>query len=308
MVRLWSRNGKDFTAKFPDVQAALEAQLTVDCVLDGELVVWTRDRLDFDALQQRNVNTAATVQRHLAPTQPASFVAFDLLAVGDVDIRPVRWTARRNRLELLAEHWTAPLQLSPVTADVDEAREWLDAFRSSGIDGLVVKGAPTRYQPGCRDWIKVKYRDTVDAIVGAVPATRAVASSAGTWLGGAPRSCPSDCGAHTTARRHDPLCRHRIDNRSRVGRTRSLVKAEQDAELRVDRPAGVRRCEHSLACDRVNRTGQRRVGPTSSPLWIRGLLQPLDERPHIEPFGSLPGPVLAMHEPEPAQQIERIAA
>jgi ATP-dependent DNA ligase len=86
-VRLWSRNGNDFTAKFPDVQAALESQLTTDCVLDGELVVWTGDRLDFDALQQRMVNTAATVRRRLAPAQPASFVAFDVLAVGDVDIR-----------------------------------------------------------------------------------------------------------------------------------------------------------------------------------------------------------------------------
>lgn len=51
-VRLWSRNGKDFTAKFPDVQAALAAQLTTDCVLDRELVVWTGDRVDFDALQR----------------------------------------------------------------------------------------------------------------------------------------------------------------------------------------------------------------------------------------------------------------
>jgi ATP-dependent DNA ligase len=167
-VRLWSRNSKDFTAKFPDVQAALQSQLTTDCVLDGELVVWTGDRLDFDALQQRNVNTAATVRRRLALAQPASFVVFDLLAVGDVDVRPMRWTARRKRLESLAEQWTPPLQLSPVTADVDEAREWLAAFTSSGIEGLVVKGASTRYQPGRRDWIKVKHRDTVDAIVGAV--------------------------------------------------------------------------------------------------------------------------------------------
>jgi ATP-dependent DNA ligase len=58
--------------------------------MDGELVVWTGARLDFDALQQRNANTAATVQRRLARAQPASFVAFDLLAVGDVDIRPMR--------------------------------------------------------------------------------------------------------------------------------------------------------------------------------------------------------------------------
>lgn len=110
-----SRTGKDFTAKFPDVQAALAAQVPIGCVLDGELVVWTGERLDSDALQQRMVNTAATVRRRLAPAQPASFVAFDVLAVDSIDVRPMRWTARRTRLESLAEGWAAPLQLSPVT-------------------------------------------------------------------------------------------------------------------------------------------------------------------------------------------------
>lgn len=154
-MRLWSRNGNDFTAKFPDVQAALAAQVDVDCVLDGELVVWTGERLDFDALQQRMANTATTVRRRLAPAQPASFVAFDILAVDSVDVRPMRWIARRTRLEALAAGWTPPLQLSPVTADVDEAKEWLEAFKASGVEGLVVKGASSRYLPGRREWLKV---------------------------------------------------------------------------------------------------------------------------------------------------------
>lgn len=89
-VRLWSRNGKDFTAKFPDVQKALTAQVEVDCLLDGELVVWTGDRMDFDALQQRNVNTAATVRVKLAPAQPASFVVFDVLALDTTRNQPRR--------------------------------------------------------------------------------------------------------------------------------------------------------------------------------------------------------------------------
>jgi ATP-dependent DNA ligase len=114
------------------------------------------------------VNTAGTVRRRLAPAQPASLVVFDLLAVGDVDVRPMRWTARRHRLEALARAWRPPLQLSPVTADQDEAREWLAAFKASGVEGLVVKGASTRYQPGRRDWVKWKTRDSVEAIVGAV--------------------------------------------------------------------------------------------------------------------------------------------
>jgi ATP-dependent DNA ligase len=140
---------------FPDVQAALTQQVTVDCVLDGELVVWTGERLEFDALQERMVNTAATVRRSLVRAHPASFVAFDVLAVDSVDVRPMRWTARRTRLESLAKAWVPPLQLSPVTSDVDEAREWLDVFKGAGVEGLVVKGASTRYQPGRREWLKV---------------------------------------------------------------------------------------------------------------------------------------------------------
>jgi ATP-dependent DNA ligase len=154
-VRLWSRNGKDFTTKFPDIQAALAGQVHTDCVLDGELVVWTGERMDFDALQARMVNTAATVRRRLAPEQPASLVVFDLLAIGNVDVRPMRWTARRSRVEAIAEAWRPPLQLSPVTGDVAEAREWLEAFKASGVEGLVVKGATSRYQPGRREWVKV---------------------------------------------------------------------------------------------------------------------------------------------------------
>ena len=101
------------------------------------------------------VNTPATVRRRLAPAKPASFVAFDVLAVGSVDVRPMRWTARRQRLESLAERGAPPLQLSPVTSDPDEAREWLNAFKTTGVEGLLVKGASTRYQPARRDWVKV---------------------------------------------------------------------------------------------------------------------------------------------------------
>jgi hypothetical protein len=166
-ARLWSRNGNDPTDKFPDVARAVAAQLQVDCVLDGELVVWTGDRLDFDALQRRMANSAATVRRKLMREEPASFVAFDVLAVDGVDIRMMRWSVRRKRLEALAKSWQPPLQLSPVTDDVDEAREWMEVFRTAGVEGLVVKGAATRYTAS-RGWIKYKSRETVEVIAGGV--------------------------------------------------------------------------------------------------------------------------------------------
>jgi ATP dependent DNA ligase domain len=88
---------------------------------------------------------------------PAAYAASDLLAVGGVDVRTERWTVRRKRLEQLAAAWTPPLQLTPVTSDRDEAREWLEVLPAAmGVEGLVVKGAATRYTPGRRDaWVKV---------------------------------------------------------------------------------------------------------------------------------------------------------
>lgn len=75
---------------------------------------------------------------------------------------------RQKRLGALAARWRPPLQLSPVTDDPDGTREWLDAFGYSGVEGLVVKGAATRCQPGRWQWIKVKQRETIEVIVGAV--------------------------------------------------------------------------------------------------------------------------------------------
>jgi ATP-dependent DNA ligase len=224
---LWSRNGKDFTDRFPDVEAALVRQLEVDCVLDGELVVWTGERMSFDALQQRNVNTPATVRRRLAPALPASLVVFDVLAIDSVDIRPMRWTTRRRRLEDLAARWQPPLQLSPVTEDQDEALEWLEAFKASGVEGLVIKGASSRYQPGQRGWAKWKTRDTIEAVLGAVTGS---------------------------LRRPEVLIvgRYRGKVLEAVGRTTTLTAAQSEAIGKLLKPAGAR-CQTSSA-----RTGARR--------------------------------------------------
>ncbi|MGY4771263.1 ATP-dependent DNA ligase [Kribbella sp. CWNU-51] len=95
-----------------------------------------------------------------------------MLAVGGVDLRTQRWSVRRTRLEQLAASWSAPLQVSPMTADVSEAREWLEILpEAMGVEGLVVKGAGLRYVGGRREWLKVKHRDTVEVIAGRYTAT-----------------------------------------------------------------------------------------------------------------------------------------
>jgi ATP-dependent DNA ligase len=134
-ARLWTRNRNDISDRFPDIVAAAEKQLPD---LDGELVILGADgRLSFDALQQRLVTSPAKA-RAKAALLPAAYAAFDLLAIGGIDLRTQRWTARRQRLEQLAAGW-APLQLTPVTSDVDEAKEWFDVLPAAmGVEGLVV--------------------------------------------------------------------------------------------------------------------------------------------------------------------------
>ncbi|ONI79065.1 hypothetical protein BWI15_00365 [Kribbella sp. ALI-6-A] len=167
-ARIWSRQRKELTDRFPDIAAAAARQLDDGAVVDGELVIFLDGRLNFDALQRRLV-TAPAKARQLVSSTSASYVAFDLLAYGGVDLRTQRWTTRRARLEQLAEAWQLPLQVSPVTADIGEAREWFDVLpEAMGVEGLVVKGASSRYVGGRREWLKVKRRDTVEVIVGGV--------------------------------------------------------------------------------------------------------------------------------------------
>jgi ATP-dependent DNA ligase len=164
---LYSRQGKDLSRYFPDLVEALAGQVPPGCVLDGEVVIWTADRLDFEALQRRLVTSKAVLPA-LVREQPASFVAFDLLAVAGHDIRDAALEQRRELLEQLAADWEPPLNLSPVTKDRAQALRWFDELHHAGLEGLVVKGAGQSYQGGARQWWNVKRRQSVDAVCAAV--------------------------------------------------------------------------------------------------------------------------------------------
>jgi ATP-dependent DNA ligase len=166
-TRLWSKQGRDLTDRFPDVAAAARAQVPTGTVVDGEVVVWSGERLDFALLQQRMVTGVGKIPA-LAARHPASYVAFDVLARGGEDLRRSPLVRRRAELEKLGSGWKPPLQLSPVTDDPDEAAGWMADYRQAGVEGLVVKGKATRYLPGRRDWIKVKSRETTEVIIGGV--------------------------------------------------------------------------------------------------------------------------------------------
>ena len=159
-----SRDLRPFDRYFPDLHEALLERLPPGCVVDGEIVIATSQGLDFDALQLR-LHPAASRVAMLAKAQPASFVAFDLLAAGGRDLRSKPLAERRARLEKLLKRARPPLHLTPVTRDRAVALEWLEQFEGAGLDGVIAKRERAPYEPGKRTMLKIKHVRTADCVV-----------------------------------------------------------------------------------------------------------------------------------------------
>lgn len=163
-IELGSRNDRPLTRYFPEVPPALAASLPERCVVDGELVIATPAGLDFNALQQR-IHPAVSRINRLAAETPASFVAFDLLALGDRDLRPLPFRERRVLLLDALSHATPPVHVTPATTDRALAADWFDRFEGAGFDGLLAKPQGEPYVEDKRTQIKVKHRRTADCVV-----------------------------------------------------------------------------------------------------------------------------------------------
>jgi ATP-dependent DNA ligase len=159
-----SRDLRPLDRYFPELHDALLEGLPGPCVLDGEIVIAGADGLDFDALQLR-LHPAASRVAKLARDTPASFVAFDVLALGDGDLRSAPQAQRRERLERLLLSARPPLHLTPATTDRGKALEWLNEFEGAGLDGVVAKPLDLAYTPGKRTMVKVKHARTADCVV-----------------------------------------------------------------------------------------------------------------------------------------------
>ncbi|KQY07356.1 ATP-dependent DNA ligase [Mycobacterium sp. Root135] len=163
-VQFGSRNERPLTRYFPELVQAAIAELPDRCVVDGEIVIATDDGLDFDALQLR-MHPAASRVRLLAEQTPASFIAFDLLALGDDDYTGRPFAERRAALVAALADCRPPIHLTPATTDVTVARRWFDDFEGAGLDGVVAKPLDGTYQPDKRVMFKVKHQRTADCVV-----------------------------------------------------------------------------------------------------------------------------------------------
>jgi ATP-dependent DNA ligase len=165
-VELGSRKERPMTRYFPEIVEAVKANLPPRCVVDAEIVVPDADgrRLDFDALLLR-IHPAASRVRLLAGQTPARLVAFDLLALDQVDHLAQPFARRRAALERALAGVAPPVHLTPATTDRGLAAEWLSRFEGAGLDGLVAKRLDGTYEPDRRSWRKVKHTRTADCVV-----------------------------------------------------------------------------------------------------------------------------------------------
>jgi ATP-dependent DNA ligase len=164
-VYLQSRDLKPLDRYFPELAAPLRVVLPERCVVDGEIVIATEHGLEFDVLQMR-LHPAASRVAKLAKETPSSFVAFDLLAEGDEDLRARPQAERRTRLESALARARDSIHLTPCTRDRAIAQDWFHRFEGAGLDGVIAKHESTQYQPGKRAMIKVKHTRTADCVVG----------------------------------------------------------------------------------------------------------------------------------------------
>jgi ATP-dependent DNA ligase len=163
-VEIGSRNERPMTRYFPEVVAAIKAELPERCVIDGEIVIATDNGLDFDALQQR-IHPAVSRVTLLSEQTPASFIAFDLLSIGDDDLTGRPFAERRAALVEALSSARAPIHITPATTDPELAQRWFTEFEGAGLDGVIAKPLGVTYLPDKRVMFKIKHTRTADCVV-----------------------------------------------------------------------------------------------------------------------------------------------
>lgn len=168
-VELMSKSGQPLTRYFPEMVATLAGLKAKRFVLDGELIITDRKRLDFDALLQR-IHPAASRVKKLSEETPSTLIVFDLLA----DERGRRLVdlplgERRMALEGFAAKQfkeNERIRLSPKTDDFATARRWFKRM-AGPLDGVIAKRTDRAYAAGTRDaMLKIKNLRTADCVVG----------------------------------------------------------------------------------------------------------------------------------------------
>ena len=254
-VCIQSRDLKPIDRYFPELAARCARPCPERCVVDGEIVDRRARRARLRGPAAAHPPAESRVKM-LAAQSPASFVAWDLLALGDEDLarRPCRAAAPpRGGARPVAP--AAVHLLTPATTDRALAEDWFRRFEGAGLDGVIAKRLERAYQPGKRAMIKIKHQRTADCVVAGF---RWHKNGPGTHVGLAAARA-------LRRRRHAPPRRRHVV--VHVGSGASILARAGAAPRERARGPSVARVGR-VGRARRRRAGQRLPGATSR--WNRG--------------------------------------
>jgi ATP-dependent DNA ligase len=168
-IIIQSRNNKRLERYFPELKAELIAHLPSKVILDGEIVIADSKRLHFDSLMMR-INPSVSRIKTMSEEIPASFIAFDILALAQKDLRSVRFEQRRKKLEQL--HTSELFQVTPGTTEISVAKKWFQKSRQFGFEGTIAKRLDLPYKSASRAMLKIRKRKTIDCLIAGYSANR----------------------------------------------------------------------------------------------------------------------------------------
>lgn len=195
-VRLWSRNGNEKTAQFPEIVEAVGAwgrRLPGPVVLDGEVTALDAKGkpAGFQRLQHR-INVSGHGYRSnkvqlSADEQPAALIVFDLLGVKDDDLRALPLTERRTRLEALFQKHKPSKTVWLTEQAVGSGEALMARARKEEWEGLIVKLARSPYRAGKRspEWMKLKLQKNDEFVIGGWTAPQGTRAHFGALILGA---------------------------------------------------------------------------------------------------------------------------
>jgi ATP-dependent DNA ligase len=140
----------DLIEAFPDLPGA--------AIFDGEVIAGK----GFQDVARRDKATKAFAARQFAISMPATFVAFDILWRGDIDLRGEPYHVRRDLLERLrdntfGEHWAV--------SEASEDLAYVERVRAAGGEGVIAKRLTGRYTSGrSRQWMKFKNTHSITCV------------------------------------------------------------------------------------------------------------------------------------------------
>ena len=192
-VGLFTRNGNDVAATFPELAALGDVLAGNTAVLDGEIVAFADDgKPSFHRLQERLGVFGEEAKRRAVRT-PIVFVIFDILELNGLPTRDLPLTNRREILDRLDALDTGPSWRR--VAVHDDGQALLDATRAADLEGVIAKRNDSRYVVGQRspNWLKIK-NNTIDEFVigGWVPGEGRRQRTIGALLLGLPESDATD--------------------------------------------------------------------------------------------------------------------